>query len=149
MGFLYKKHSAIPSGLWCTLLTAAVYQCFFLTSTLHAAPVFIFNDLETESEGKVLEIDTVETTLTKKSRFKLKIYPGETVQVGRGSVLSFTLSRVYPSHKVKYEVSCPDSPKEVRMTILEIHNNNIKGPCHLSRSGHWSKRTGTHWNEVK
>jgi hypothetical protein len=125
---------------------------FITTSTItsvHAVPIYIFNDLETEPEGNVLEVDSVETTQSKKSRYRLKIYPGETMQISRGSVLSFSISRLYPSHKVKYEVVCPDKGEDVTMSILEIHNNSIKGPCQLNKIGHWSRRTGLNWTQVK
>lgn len=140
--FLENKFSFALKFLFLGLL-------FFTTTTASAVPVHIFNDLETEPEGEVLEVDSVETVLSKKSRYKLKIYPGETMQVGRGSVLSFSLSRIYPGHKMKYEVVCPDKGEEVIMSIHDIHNNQIKGPCKLNRIGHWSKRTGVNWTDVK
>jgi hypothetical protein len=125
---------------------------FIMTSAftpVHAVPIYIFNDLETEPEGTVLEVESVETTQSKKSRYRLKIYPGETMQISRGSVLSFSISRLYPSHKVKYQVVCPDKGENTTMSILEIHNNSIKGPCQLNKIGHWSRRTGLNWTQIK
>jgi hypothetical protein len=156
MGFFYRNKWCRNN---CAVAQAPILRIFLITTSLFiqsiltnsvavAVPVHIFNDLETEPEGRVLEVDSVETSTHKKRRFKLKIYPGETMQVSRGSVISFSISRIYPAHKVKYEVVCPDKGEEVTMSILEIHNNKIKGPCQLNRIGHWSRRTGVNWTVV-
>ncbi|HMO18260.1 MAG TPA: hypothetical protein PKA63_13330 [Oligoflexia bacterium] len=121
----------------------------FLHSHAHALPVIVFNDLEKELEGRVVEIDEVETTELKKIRYRLRIYPNQEKEIARGSVLRFSLSRVFPTHRLRYEVKCPDQGDVVRINILEIHENRISGGCTLSRHGHSSKRTGTKWVIVK
>jgi hypothetical protein len=146
MGRLLKK----STNIWRLIVLSVLFApCFLFATAVVGVPVNIFNDLDIEPEGRVIEVDKVETTLSKKNKYHLKIYPGDTMQVSRGSVLSFSISRLYPAHKVKYEVVCPDEGEDVTMSILEIHNNTINGPCRLKRIGHWSRRTGVQWNEVE
>lgn len=116
---------------------------------VEAIPVTIFNDLDKEPEGKMIEVEEVETIETRRIRYRLKIYPGQDKQIARGSVIRFSLSRVFPAHKLKYEVKCPKGDDPVTINIQEIHDNKMPGGCTLERIGHWSRRTGVNWTKVK
>lgn len=117
-------------------------------SSLQAAEISISNDLDKESEGKKLEVENIIVGNLPKSKFRLTIYPGETKLLASGSVTHFTLNRVFPTHKIKYDVMCQDVPGTIELTLSQIHDNKMSSVCMLKKFGHWSKRSGLKWNDI-
>ncbi len=121
---------------------------FFSTE---ATNLKIHNDLDKEKEGRVLEVENLVTTESPKSKFRLKIYPGDIKELVAGDVLKFSVNRIFTTHKIKYEVVCNkasnDAQGEIQkiLTFTQIHDDKIGSECRLVGYGHWSRRTGTTW----
>ncbi len=115
---------------------------------VQAAEVIIENDLEKQTEGTKLEVDHIKIRNLPKLKFQLTLYPGDSKVIAAGSVTRFTLSRVFPTHKIKYDVSCIKSERSIELTLEKIHNNNMEDVCTLKKFGHWSKRSGLKWTNL-
>jgi hypothetical protein len=130
------------------------FLIIFLFFTAHldvvnAAEVYINNDLEKQSEGRVLEIDHIVSKDAPKSKFRLTLYPEEIKPLAAGSITHFNVSRVFPTHKVKYEIECLAKEEKVEITLAQIHADSMGPLCKLKKFGHWSKRSGLKWLEVR
>ena len=93
-----------------------------------------------QSEGTILEIDNILAIDVPKSKFRLTLYPGELKPLAAGSVLHFTVSRVFPTHKIKYDVECIEKNIKLDITLSQIHANQMGPACTLKKFGHWSKK---------
>ena len=121
----------------------------FLCTSAQAAEVFIQNDLEKQSEGRVLEVDHIVSKDAPKSKFRLTLYPEELKPLAAGSITHFIVSRVFPTHKVKYEIECSAVDEKIEISFTQIHGNKMGPYCKLKKFGHWSKRSGLKWLEIK
>lgn len=130
-------------------LTILNLLCFiFCTSNCQAAEITILNDLIKDKEGIKLEVDNITIKDLPKSKFRVTIYPGEEKLLASGSITHFTLSRVFNTHKIKYDVTCIEGDIKSILTLSQIHENKMNGVCTLKKFGHWSKRSGLKWNDI-
>lgn len=129
-------------------LKITILNLILLCGNCFAAEVSILNNLEKQEEGTKLEVDNIHAYGIPKSKFKLTLYPGELKPLAAGSVTHFTVSRIFPTHKLKYDVECIPNEVKVEITLSKIHENKMGEECKLMRFGHWSKRSGLKWNEL-
>lgn len=120
---------------------------FASTSIASASTILIHNTLSQSDEGSLLEVDSITTHEGIKARYRLRIYPGETKELSSSDLLGFQISRVFESHKLRYEVTCKqtDNTNPITFDIISIHEGKLGPECNLTGYGHWSKRTGFNW----
>lgn len=127
------------------------YLFLFISLSLVCSPAAaveleIFNDLRENYSGSMLMVENAISVENPSNKINFKVRPGEKKPVTRGNVTSFVLVRVFPDHKLKYEILCPaDGTGSYQITILQVHNNQLPANCKVSRTGHWSKRGGMRW----
>lgn len=119
----------------------------FPSSFTFAATVLIHNTLSQNEEGSLLEVDSVTTKEGVKARYRLRIYPSETKELSSADLLGFQVSRIFENHRLKYEVTCHETPNSIPITfdISSIHEDKLGPECKLTGYGHWSRRTGFNW----
>ena len=130
-----------------------IYKCVALLPILiqsqltFASTILINNTLSQEEEGSLLEVDSITTHEGVKSRYNLKIYPGETKELSSSDLLGFQVSRIFGTHKLRYEVTCKGQrgSEPIKFNITNIHEDKLGSDCKLTGYGHWSKRTGFNW----
>lgn len=133
------------SRLILLIVISMISTLIFASSAVCATEVSIHNDLDKQIEGKMLEVDHIVIDDIPKSKFRLTIYPEELKQLAAGPIKSFIVSRIFPTHKLKYDVSCKKSNEKLILTLSQIHENKMGELCTLKKFGHWSKRTGLKW----
>jgi hypothetical protein len=120
-----------------TLLTGANCQ---------AVELILKNDLSKYEDSKVLEIENAISVEAPDNKITFKINRGEKKSIVKGNVRSFVICRIYPLHKLKYDVMCPRDTKGIHeINLIQIHDNQLPGGCKVVRTGHWSKQSGTNW----
>jgi hypothetical protein len=125
-----------------------VFAMLGITSSASAIELIILNDLDSREEGNVLEIENALSKEAPKNSIQFGVLPGEQKKITGGNATYFILSRKFPLHKLKYEVKCdPTAEGKAVITILEVHDENLPAGCKVVRRGHWSKRSGTNWDE--
>lgn len=109
--------------------------------------VLLNNSLAKEDEGSLLEVDSITTKEGVKARYRLRIYPGETKELSSNDLLGFQVSRVFDTHKLRYEVTCQETrgAAPVTFNVSNIHEGQLGPECKLTGYGHWSRRTGLNW----
>ncbi len=109
--------------------------------------VLLNNSLAKEDEGSLLEVDSITTKEGVKARYRLRIYPGETKELSSNDLLGFQVSRVFDTHKLRYEVTCEETngTAPVTFNVDKIHEGLLGPECKLTGYGHWSRRTGLNW----
>lgn len=127
----------------------AVCVVWMLTAVpAHAVELTIRNDLRDGDEGSVLFVDKARSKEAPSAKIRFKIFPGEIKHITNGNVTSFVLVRIFPRHKLKYDIACdPDAEGSATLTMLQIHNEELPKGCRMIRVGHWSRRTGTNWEQ--
>ncbi len=118
-----------------------------IPSTVLGSNVLINNSLSKDDEGSLLEVDSITTKEGVKARYRLRIYPGETKEVSSKDLLGFQISRVFDSHKLRYEITCTATRgfTPVTFNVSKIHEDKLGPECKLTGYGHWSRRTGLNW----
>ena len=107
------------------------------------------NDLKENDDGSNLIVEDARSVESPKTKLRFDLVPGESKRITNGNVTSFILTRVFPDHKVKYDVICaPEAKGSAVITLLKIHNNELPDGCKVTRTGHWSKRTGMNWDAL-
>lgn len=131
-------------------LIAAAFVCLVSSTPALSIELTIMNDLNIRDEGSVLQVDKAYSRESGKSPVKFEIRPGEHKRVTQGNVVSFIMTRIFPRHKLMYEIHCPKARdgQEV-VTLLEIHENKLPGGCKVVRTGHRGKHSGMVWEEVE
>lgn len=129
-------------SLFCVALAIPLIPSFAFSST-----VLINNNLASDDEGNLLEIDSITTKEGVKARYRLRIYPGETKELSSNDLLGFQVSRVFEGHKLRYEVTCTQTKglNSVTFNVSKIHEGDLGPECKLTGYGHWSRRTGLNW----
>ena len=95
----------------------------------------------------VLEVEDAVSKEAPKNAIRFKILPGEEKRLTGGNVTYFVLTRIFPKHKLKYEIRCDkDATGSDVLTILKIHDELLPTGCNVVRRGHWSKRSGMNWD---
>ena len=117
-----------------------------ITTNANAIELILKNDISKYEESKILEIENAISVEAPDTKITFKINRGEKKSIVKGNVRSFVISRLYPLHKLKYDVICPKGSKgEEEITLIQIHENQLPGGCKVVRMGHWSKLSGTNW----
>ncbi|MCB0325366.1 MAG: hypothetical protein KDD69_17405 [Bdellovibrionales bacterium] len=117
-------------------------------SPAYAVRLSIKNNLPESEDGSVLEIEEASSKEAPDNKVRFQILPGETKELTGGNVTNFVLVRIFKRHKLKYDVRCPASAEgQAVISLLEVHDERLPSGCKVVRRGHWSKRSGTNWDE--
>ncbi len=131
------------------ILTTICLILFYLSSTSYAVELEIVNDINKYEENRVLKIENALSVESPKRKINFMLNPGDTKELTKGNVRSFTLTRVFSRHKIKYDVLCPKEAKgEFKINLNKIHDNDLPAGCRLVRTGHKAKKGGMQWEVV-
>lgn len=121
----------------------------FYSSEASAIELVIKNDLSPNEPGSMLVIEEARSAESPGTKTRFEVAPTEAKKITGGNATYFILTRVFPAHKLKYEVTCdPAASGSARLTLLKIHNGELPAGCKVTRTGHWSKRTGMSWGSL-
>ena len=121
----------------------------FFSSEAKAIELVIKNDLSPNEQGSMLVIEEARSAESPQTKTRFEVAPTEAKKITGGNATYFILTRVFPAHKLKYEVTCePTATGSARLTLLKIHNGELPTGCKVTRTGHWSKRTGMSWDRL-
>ena len=136
-----------PYGLAKSSLIALALGLILMPKPVFSSTVLIHNSLPQYDEGSLLEIDSITTKEGVKARYRLRIYPGETKELSSSDLIGFQVSRVFDSHKLRYEITCKETrgEKPITFNVNQIHEDKLGPECKLTGYGHWSRRTGLKW----
>lgn len=127
------------------ILQAFIISIIYI-SQAYAVELKIKNDLSKYDDGTILEIENAISVEAAGNKISFRMNRGETKAITSGNVRSFILTRVFPLHKLKYDIICPkDAKGEFLITLVQVHEGELPGGCKVARAGHWSKLSGTNW----
>jgi len=131
------------------ILTTICLAPLYLYSTSYAVELEIVNDISKYEENRMLKIENALSIESPKRKIHFVVNPGDEKEITKGNVRSFTLTRVFPRHKIKYDVLCPKKTKgQHKINLHKIHDDQLPGGCQLVRTGHKAKKGGMQWEVV-
>lgn len=129
------------------IFIVVVFLC--LSTQAYAIEIVVYNDLKESEEGYQLEIENARSYELPDTKIRFNITPGIKKRITNGNVSDFTLVRVFPTHKVKYQISCSkEASGRAVLTLIQVHDTKLPNGCKLERYGHWSKQTGMIWGTL-